>query len=81
MAAADNGRWLGVIGLLVGIITGGLGSAAIGNYQYQTLSLRLESHTIEQQLERLEVHERLATIEAKLDRIYQLELDRDGSSR
>jgi hypothetical protein len=81
MTAADNGRWLGVIGLLVGIITGGLGSAAIGNYQYQTLNLRLESHTVEQQLERLEVHERLATIEAKLDRIYQLELDRDGSSR
>lgn len=79
MEAANGGRWLGAIGLIIGLITGGIGSAAIGNYQYREVSDRMTRHEANQHVEEVEIHERLAAIETKLDRIYEIELRRDGS--
>lgn len=76
MSAANGGRWLGAIGLIVGLITGGMGSAAIGNIQYREVSDRLRMHQNRQHVEEVAIHERLAAIETKLDRIYELEVSR-----
>ena len=71
MTAASNGRWLGAVGFIVGLTTGGLGSAAIGNYQYNSLLERITVNELRQHLQEVEIKERLTVIETKLDGIYR----------
>lgn len=71
---AANGRWLVVVGLLVGLITGGLGSAAIGHVQYKDMEGRFLAFVHERHQEDMfvrdmlsEDRQRLASIEAKVE--------------
>jgi len=80
MMAATDGRWLGAVGFIVGLTTGGLGSAAIGNYQYKEVLEKINVHEIRQHIEELDIHERLTAIETKLDSIYEIEMKRNGNA-
>jgi hypothetical protein len=66
----SNGKaWLGAIGIFVGLITGGLGSAAVGSNMYNRLETRFEEHVTAQTRDEIESHERLARIETLLEEI------------
>lgn len=55
--------WVGIIGLVAGLVTGGLGSAAIGSSMYNKLDNEFTNHVNYQAKQDVETATRLARIE------------------
>jgi hypothetical protein len=58
--------WLGVVALFAGLVTGGLGSAAIGSAMYNKLDNEFTTHVDYQYKQDVHNADRLARIEEKL---------------
>jgi hypothetical protein len=73
---AMNGRWFVALGLFVGLITGGLGSAAIGNMQYQKVTEKFDNLVHEDHQDDMSIRSQLSEIRERLARIEALLEDR-----